>query len=345
MKQTIKNSDSAVAESAETIASPARGEVFSFGEPVPVMDKREILDFFESNFNGKWYEPPVSIDGLARSYRANPHHSSAIQVKRNILVSCFKPNQWLSRTEFSSFVLDYLLFGNAYLEPVKNRLNGLLQLRRSPAKQTRKGKDNTFFFIDGLINEHQFSEPLFHLMEPDVNQEIYGVPEYLSALNSAWLNEASTLFRRKYYLNGSHAGFILYVTDPAQNQQDIDNLRTALKSSKGLGNFRNLFYYAPNGKKDGVQLIPVSEVAAKDEFFNIKNVTRDDVLAAHRVPPQLMGIIPNNTGGFGDVQKASSVFYRNELIPLQARMMEINDWVRLKIIDFDPYLVKEDTTT
>jgi len=55
----------------------------------------------------------------------------------------------------------------------------------------------------------------------------------------------------------------------------------------------------PNGKKDGIQLIPVPEVAVKDEFFNIKNVTRDDLFAAHRVPPQLLGIVPSNSGGSG----------------------------------------------
>lgn len=52
-------------------------------------------------------------------------------------------------------------------------------------------------------------------------------------------------------------------------------------------NFRNLFMYSPNGKKDGLQIIPLSEVAAKDEFLNIKNVSRDDMMAAHRVPPQI----------------------------------------------------------
>ncbi len=52
---------------------------------------------------------------------------------------------------------------------------------------------------------------------------------------------------------------------------------------------------------------PFQMVAAKDEFLNIKNVSRDDMMAAHRVPPQMMGIIPNNTGGFGDVEKASRV--------------------------------------
>ncbi|EHD5801799.1 hypothetical protein JQZ81_004451, partial [Escherichia coli] len=103
------------------------------------------------------------------------------------------------------------------------------------------------------------------------------------------------------------------------------------------GNFRNLFMYSPNGKKDGLQIIPLSEVAAKDEFLNIKNVSRDDMMAAHRVPPQMMGIMPNNVGGFGDVEKASMVFVRNELKPLQKRIEEINKWLDEPIINFEDY--------
>lgn len=49
-------------------------------------------------------------------------------------------------------------------------------------------------------------------------------------------------------------------------------LRTgdAMRSSKGLGNFKNLFFYAPHGKPDGIKIVPLSEVATKDDFFNIK---------------------------------------------------------------------------
>ncbi|MGG7385125.1 phage portal protein, partial [Escherichia coli] len=93
----------------------------------------------------------------------------------------------------------------------------------------------------------------------------------------------------------------------------------------------------PNGKKDGLQIIPLSEVAAKDEFLNIKNVSRDDMMAAHRVPPQMMGIMPNNVGGFGDVEKASKVFVRNELLPLQKKIIEINNWIDNEVIKFEFY--------
>lgn len=65
--------------------------------------------------------------------------------------------------------------------------------------------------------------------------------------------------------------------------------------------------------------------------------SRDDLLAAHRVPPQMMGIIPDNAGGFGDVVKAAQVFVRNELTPLQERMKEINNWIRKDVISFRPY--------
>lgn len=132
-----------------------------------------------------------------------------------------------------------------------------------------------------------------------MNLEIYGLPEYLSAIPSALLNESATLFSQKYYINGSHAGFIMFMTDAAQNQEDVNNIRLAMKSAKGPGNFRNLFMYSPNGKKDGIQFIPLTEVAAKDEFLYIKNVSRDDMMAAHRVPPQMMGIMSSNIGGLG----------------------------------------------
>ncbi|RRO12248.1 phage portal protein, partial [Pectobacterium aquaticum] len=104
----------------------------------------------------------------------------------------------------------------------------------------------------------------------------------------------------------------------------------------------NLFFYAPNGKPDGIKIVPLSEVATKDDFFNIKNASRDDLLSAHRVPPQMMGIIPNNTGGFGDVEKASQVFVRNELTPLQERMKEINKVIGIEVIAFKPYKLIEE---
>ncbi|KAA8734930.1 phage portal protein [Acinetobacter qingfengensis] len=314
-------------------------EAFTFGDAVPVLNGNELSDYLECWFNGRWYEPQVSMSGLAKSYKSTPYLNSGIIFKRNFLANLFIPHPHLSSIEQIS--LDFIWCGNAYLEEVKSRLGNVIQYKPALAKYMRRGKDTDQYFL--LNNDHngyqewEFQSRICHVREADIDQEIYGSPEYISALQSAWLNESATLFRRKYYNNGSHAGFILYVNDAAQDPNDITALRKALKDSKGPGNFRNLFYYAPGGKKDGIQILPVSEIAAKDDFANIKSITRDDTLAALRVPPQLMGIVPNNTGGFGSIKDAAEVFYQNEIVPLQSRMMQINEWAGDEVIRFKKY--------
>jgi len=327
---------------ALTTTSPARMEAFSFGDPEAVLDRREILDYVECWVNGEWYDPPVSFDGLARSFRAATHHESAIHFKAQVLASTFTPHKLLSRATMRQLATDYLVFGNAYLERPRNMLGDGMQLKHALAKYVRRHQDlQRFGFVRTWQQAHYFAKgSICHVLEPDVHQEVYGLPQYLSALQAALLNESATLFRRRYYTNGSHAGYILYLTDPETNQGDVDALRQALKSSKGLGNFRNLFFHSPNGKEKGIQLIPIGEAAAKDEFFNIKNVSRDDQLAAHRVPPQLMGVVPANAGGFGNVVDAARVFARNEVYPLQAHIgSAINDYMGEEICRWTPYVL------
>lgn len=325
---------------ARAKAPPAPSvEAFSFGDPSPVLEGRDMLADVECYRNGDWYEPPLSMPGLAKSLNASVHHASAIWCKVNILASTFQPSPVLSRSDFTRLALDFLLFGNCYAERRESMTGKLLGLKPALAKYTRVGVEpGRYFFVNGWRDTYEFEQDaIWHLQAPDINQEVYGVPQYVSALQSAWLNESATLFRRRYYLNGSHAGFILYMTDTASNVNDVDKLREAMRNSKGPGNFRNLFVYAPGGKKDGLQILPVSEIAAKDEFFNIKNCTRDDVLAAHRVPPQLLGTMPNNTGGFGDVTKAAAVFGCNEIEPLQAQFLSVNEWAGQEVVSFRSY--------
>ncbi len=112
-------------------ASAPKMEAFTFGEPVPVLDRRDILDYVECISNGRWYEPPVSFTGLAKSLRAAVHHSSPIYVKRNILASTFIPHPWLSQQDFSRFVLDFLVFGNAFLEKRYSTTGKVIRLETS----------------------------------------------------------------------------------------------------------------------------------------------------------------------------------------------------------------------
>lgn len=95
----------------------------------------------------------------------------------------------------------------------------------------------------------------------------------------------------------------------------------------------------------GLQILPVSEIAAKDEFFNIKNRTRDGVLAAHSVPPQLLGTMSNNMGGFGDVMKAVALFGCNEIGPLQAEFLFLKEWAGQEVVRVRSRLIVNSSLT
>lgn len=316
-------------------------EFFSFGDPIPMLDKQEILNYTESRWNGKYYETPVNLFGLAKSQHANPFHASALAVKRNIITSMFQPHPWLGRTEFMRWLQDFLVFGDGYLERHDNLRGKPVRLQYRPSKYVRRGKQPDEYVM--LLNEEGFYRyksltefekgSVFQLSQPDINQEIYGVPEYLSVLQSAWLGESATLYRRKYYAKG-HSGYILYMTDAAHEEGDVKRLREKMKSSRGLDAFRNLFMYAPNGKKDGIQIIPLADALTKDDFFNIKQASKEDVVAGHRVPMQLMAGIPRNEAGFGDANTAMEVFIQMEAIPLMNLLTALNEWIGEEIITF-----------
>ena len=98
-----------------------------------------------------------------------------------------------------------------------------------------------------------------------------------------------------------------------------------MKKSKGVGNFRNLFLHIPNGREKDIQILPVGDFSTRDELEKIKNISRDDIIAAHRIPPALANIIPSVAGGLGDIKKTDEVYVRNEIVPLREEFAVVNE--------------------
>lgn len=301
-----------------------------------------VFDFTGCLNNGRYFEPPVSWFGVEKLLRQGVHHSSALQAKLNILKVTFTPTKFLSRGEFEKLAFNFLVLGNGYLEIQRNRLGEMLSLKSRLALYMRRAsnlKDFVYLRSDllGLEYEELSGSDVVHIMQPNLRQEIYGMPYYLAAMDSVELNAAATRFRVRYYQNGSHAGFILYSTDSTIDEEGWANIKSQLRSAKGAGNFKNMVIRSPNGNPDGLKLIPISEVAAKDDFLNIKQVSAEDMLAIHRVPPSLMGIVPKSAGGLGDAATAAKVFATNEVAPLQQAFLDVNERLGVEVFQFAPY--------
>ena len=304
--------------------------MFSFGAPESVLASNmgEYLGVFASD-DGRIYKPPVSRTGLAKLLRANAHHGTIPRFKRNLLLRDFKPSAGCSAQTMGRAALDFMVFGECYFQRLRNIIGQVLELRHLPAINMRRKVGGGFVMLLPNGQELHFAEDeVEHVMDYDVEQDVYGVPDYLGGMHSLLLNESATLFRRRYYNNGAHAGFIFYTNDPDLSEEDEEALKSQIGASKGVGNFRSMFVNIPGGDEKAIQIIPVGDVATKDEFERIKNITREDVIAAWRINPSLAGIMPENAGGFGDIEKIDRVYTNNEIRPICRLFLQINDVLR-----------------
>ncbi|WP_312244439.1 phage portal protein [Stutzerimonas nitrititolerans] len=275
------------------------------------------------------YKPPVSRVGLAKLLRANAHHGAIPKFKRNMLLREFIPSAGCSTRTMGRAGLDFMVFGEAYFLRQSNLLGQVLELDHLPAINMRIKVDGGYVMLQPNGQEIEFDQDeIEHVMDYDVEQDIYGVPDYLGGMQALLLNEAATLFRRRYYSNGAHAGYIFYTNDPDLTEEDESELRAQISASKGVGNFRSMFVNIPGGTEKAIQIIPVGDFQAKDELEKVKNITRNDVIAAWRMNPALAGIIPENSAGFGDIEKIDRVYTANEIRPICQLFDQVNDLLR-----------------
>lgn len=311
-------------------AEPKKTEAtaFSFGDPEPVLQGGiyEYVGIWLLD-NGRYYSTPVPLSGLARLLKANAYHGPILEFKVNMAMRGFRPSAALSRRDMHAVSTDYMVFANAYLQLARNWLGEVVRASHLPAINMRRMRDPERYGL--LLPNGQFHEfgagEVLHLKNYDVCQTIYGLPGYLGAIQSMLLNEDATLFRRRYYKNGAHVGYIFYSSSPALVPEEQEKIKKAVMESRGVGNFRNMFIHVPNGREKDIQILPVGEFSTKDELERIKNISRDDIIAAHRIPPAMASIIPTNTSGFGDITKVDAVYFRNEIVPIREVLLEVNE--------------------
>lgn len=301
--------------------------LFTFGDPEPI-GAQNFLDslgiFFNDHLN--FYTPPVDMHGLDTISRANATHRRCINFKVTQMAITFVQNGVMTLRDFRRAARDLDTFGNMYLQATRNRLNAITGLKHIPALNMRKGKNDQYKMLVPGKDPIDFKPgEVLHGFHYDTGQSIYGLPEWIAALQDVFLNSEATLFRRRYYKNGSHMGYIMYTTDPNMDEPTKNKIQEAIQNGKGVGNFKSMYINIPNGKEKAVQIIPVGDISQKDEFMRVKNISADDIIIAHGVPPILAGMKPDNVGGFGDIETTERFYRNNDVRSLVQPFLELND--------------------
>lgn len=297
------------------------------------------LDYIGLHFNNRYdcFEPPLNRFAIARLPSQNAQHCGILNSRANMIAAGYISGG-LSQMEMRAACFNLVMFGDVGLLKVRNKFGQVVRLVTLSSLYLRKKREGGYRYLMRKSMFDTVSDNFFDYPEEDIifiklydpQQQIYGSPDYIGGIQSALLNADATTFRRRYYSNGAHVGFILYATDPDMSEDMEEEISKNIAKSKGVGNFKSMFVNIPNGHPDGLKVIPIGDTGKKDEFGTIKNVSAQDVLTAHRYPPGLGGIIPT-TGSFGDPLKMREAYRIDEVLPMQTLIAEtVNSDIEIK---------------
>jgi hypothetical protein len=280
-RKRARRTDLAVAN--ETRASVS---AFTFGDPEPVNSRATMLDMLECWHNQRWYEPPISLEGLALVPRLAPPFERDHPQAQHAGV---QPRSHAPARAGLAGMCRTIWSSGTPMQEVRNRLGQLLRsTMRWPSPGA--GWSRQFWWVPGFRNEVAFEPGTVHqIMALDINQESMACPSISRRCNRPCSTRtppcsaaaiSRTAATRLYPLR--NRGLRRWRRGRCARRSSARRDRATSATS----------VHAPDGKESGIRILPIAEVGAKDEFLGIKNTTRDDVLAAHRVPPQLLGIVP-----------------------------------------------------
>lgn len=297
-------------------SKPRAMSIISLGKPEPVLTTG-------TNYTDVWYDNeaehwtlPIDRLALAQLVNLNAQHGGVLYARRNMVTASYGGGG-LTHEELKAAVFDYLTFGDVAVLKLRNGWGEVIGLHPLPSLYTRQRKTGEFVVLQQGEPMIYPPEDIIFLKQYDPQQGIYGLPDYISGIHSALLNGEATIFRRRYYHNGAHTGGIIYSTDPNMTDEVEEEIIGKLEQSKGIGNFSTMFVNIPKGDPEGIKFIPIGDISAKDEFQNVKSISAQDVLTAHRFPAGLAGIIPTNGSVMGDIEKAEKTYSKAEVLPLQ----------------------------
>lgn len=303
--------------------------IFRFGEPSSAITTASIYDWrgIDLTDASGYYLPPISLSGLAKLVKANPHHGTLPFFKANLLAKYLLPHSFVTKKILRKAAIDFCTFGNAYLKIIKNVAGQTIGLTHLPAINMRRKPNNLYCYLnkDGTITDFQLGE-VIHLMDEDPEQSIYGVPYWFGALQSILLSEDARLFFRRFFKNGAKTGLAFATSGLTTKEQDkLDECITGIKED---GSFKTITLHFPNGDIDKmIKGVPFSTDGAKIEYSKFMGISATEICEAWRIRPELAGMMPSNAGGTGDLEKIMKMYHLYELMPFQDVFLEINEFL------------------
>ncbi|OGS32970.1 MAG: phage portal protein [Elusimicrobia bacterium RIFOXYA2_FULL_53_38] len=261
----------------------------------------------------------------ARGYSLSPSKTNADQRNAETLQSFFancNPNDTLLEI-LDDIARDIYVFGNAFLEVVYGADGKPRELWNLDPTSMRVIADE-HGEIAGYVQMPRSQsgkvtfEPreVIHLKLGSKGATLYGLSPLASLVLPITVDKYSQIYNRAFFLNGAkvRGAFIMKDASPEQVERNRDYMAERVKNPD--------MAHSDLVLEGDIEFKQIS-VAQKDmEFLELREFTRNEILAVYGVPPSKVSIIETGNIGAGSGDHQTQTFYEETILPFQMRVAD-----------------------
>jgi len=262
-------------------------------------------------------------------------------------------------------------FGSLAIELIKSvdkskytQLNNIDSANLRSGKYNANGKVDEYYYskhweqvnkqaekpkvIKTVGNDEEERNAIMYFRKPDLSNEYYGLPDYISALN--WIEADAKM--GEVQLNNINRGYapsilIKFFKKPDSPEKEDEIVRAINKQYSNNGEGAKAMIMFSNSKEDAPDVTPFEVKNFDDNLINLSNQTVQQILTVNRITsPSLLGIpVPSGLAGGGtELESAYKIFDGVVITPeqifiekcLQKALYRMGIFVQPKIIKLNP---------
>ncbi len=264
----------------------------------------------------------------ARGFTLAPTRPGADPKNAELLADFFancNPNDTLLEI-LDDITRDEYVFGNAFLEVVQG-VNGKPKELWNLDATTMRVKADEHGSITGYVQAPRFSakgaskvefasNEVIHFKLGTKGATLYGLSPLASLILPVTVDKYAQIYNRAFFINGAkiRGAFIMKDATPEQVERNREYMQARAKNPDSAHSDLLL-----EGEIEFKQI----GVNQKDmEFLELREFTRNEILAVYGVPPGKVSIIETGNIGAGTGDHQTQTFYEETILPFQMRVAE-----------------------
>jgi HK97 family phage portal protein len=261
----------------------------------------------------------------ARGYSLSPIKPNADSRNAERLQEFFancNPNDTLLEI-LDDIARDIYVFGNAFLEVVYGADSKPKELWNLDATTMRIKADEHGTIIGYIQIPRDLSEKVefkpkevIHFKMGTKGATLYGLSPLASLILPVTVDKYAQIYNRAFFLNGAkiRGAFIMKDATPEQVERNREYMAARAKNPD--------MAHSDLVLEGNIEFKQISTTQKDMEFLELREFTRNEILAVYGVPPGKVSIIETGNIGAGTGEHQTATFYDETISPFQMRLAE-----------------------